>query len=135
MDSMQFIEALCGLRPPSERTSFSRSVLAEALAQFGSIMLVARQAIPFLSNEAWGQRGDGHSKWPADRAACSAKVTHAINMGGYMVSGDGTVQFATRTGVDPRAWGSGMDIMRFFQTEVAGSDGLPGRLLGGTYPQ
>ena len=52
---MQFLEALGGTRPPSSTTAFSRTILAEALAQFGTVLLLTRQAIPFLSKEAWGE--------------------------------------------------------------------------------
>ena len=47
-----------------------------------------------------------------------------------MVSGGNTVRCEPRVDVDPRAWGSRMCTMRFFQSGVAGSDGMPGRLLG-----
>ena len=130
VDSVLFLEALCGLRPPSLTTAYTRSVLAEALAQLGSIMLVARQAIPFLSEEAWGPRGDGHSKWPADRAACEARLTHHINIGGYMTAEGQVLRCESRTDVDPRAWGAGMCIIRFFQPDLTGSDGMLGRSLG-----
>ena len=108
---------------------FSRTVLAETLAQFDTILLLARHTIPFLSKEAWGERGDGHTCWPADRAACGGRVAHKIHMGGFVTTGNGLALLGTRTDVAPRAWGAGMDIIRFFHPGES-SDGLPGKPLG-----
>ena len=48
VDTLSWVQYLCGTLPPSDTTALSSSILAECLGQFGALLILTRQTIPCL---------------------------------------------------------------------------------------